>query len=511
MMNRKEQGFILPLIVLLTIIFAILGIAVLRMAEHEATLTRIDMDKTRAFYLAEAGLAKLSEALQVATATNSPQDLQGTTEEGSYYVTIDTNGTDSYAISTGTYGSVQKSVRVKLIFLAAPFENAVYAMNESGLSWAFQLRGTGNPVRSGNTEKGGKDIINGNIFLNGDAYFYEESSVNPAPAPNLWQLQGDVGATGNINVLGSAYISGSTDSHAEMPPAFDIRDMDYANNNTHNVAQIFQDAGVSSGYLPSGNPLRNIFVKNPGDRVAECGSTSGDDFFLEPSTGFDEGNAWTAKTPINVGANRVYYIDGDLWVHSKNYTFGFNLQGTATIVVTGNVHLCDNLKYADETSMLGIVALGKYDSWGERTSGGNIYFGDPSFGTLYFTAGMMFAANDFLFNTDSTNGQLLEPATGFTVNGSFSAANHVSIERDWYTRTSGWTSTQRPARFKPETNKWVDAETGAALTSTQINTLRHYQMVVNYDSRVRNAETQPPGLPRGGTKIFAGYTDWEEL
>ena len=139
-MNRKKQGSVLPMIVLLTLILAILGMAVLRMAEHEGSLTRIDMDKTRAFYLAEAGLAKLSESLQVTTVTSSTPDLYGTTEEGSYYVALDMNGTDTYAISTGTRGSVQKSIRVKLVFLAPPFENCIFAMNRSGIDWSFALR-----------------------------------------------------------------------------------------------------------------------------------------------------------------------------------------------------------------------------------------------------------------------------------------------------------------------------------------------------------------------------------
>jgi hypothetical protein len=36
-------------------------------------------------------------------------------------------------------------------------------------------------------------------------------------------------------------------------------------------------------------------------------------------------------------------------------------------------------------------------------------------------------------------------------------------------------------------------------------------MIVNYDDRVRSTETQPPGLPRGGASIFAGFSNWEEL
>jgi hypothetical protein len=285
--------------------------------------------------------------------------------------------------------------------------------------------------------------------------------------------------------------------------------MDYEHNNTHNVTQIFADESINSGYLPSGSELRNVFVKNPADRSAECGGTTGDDYFLEPSSGFIEGNQKTAETPVNAGENRVYYIDGDLWVHSHQ-AYGFNISGKATIVVTGDIHICDNLGYANGDSILGLVALGKYDDDGDLVSGGNVFFGDPTYGTTYTVSSMMFAANDFLYNADTINRQSAEPTTGFTVNGNFSAMGKVQIERDWYTKGSGWYTEKRAAHYDTQIQQWVDSETLAVLNSTEEGSLRHYQMIVNYDDRVRNTGTQPPGLPRGGIKIFAGFTNWQE-
>jgi hypothetical protein len=88
----------------------------------------------------------------------------------------------------------------------------------------------------------------------------------------------------------------------------------------------------------------------------------------------------------------------------------------------------------------------------------------------------------------------------------------VSIERDWYSKRTGSQSyTPTPASYNPETNKWVDSETGDTLSRREIDSIRHYQMVVNYDSRVRDPETQPSGLPKGGLRIFAGFSNWEEL
>lgn len=45
----------------------------------------------------------------------------------------------------------------------------------------------------------------------------------------------------------------------------------------------------------------------------------------------------------------------------------------------------------------------------------------------------------------------------------------------------------------------------------EIGSLRHYQMKITYDDRVRTQDTQPPGLPRGKGTIFGGLKYWEEL
>lgn len=505
-MFKRQKGIALPVVIALAFILLIVGYALLSLAQQEIIQTRIETDKTRAFYYAEAGLAMLSETLERPVVGDLDDSYEGTIAQGSYRVVIDANDSSCYAISTGISGVVQKKVRVRLNFLASPFEDAIWAMNNAGGSWAFRLRGKGNPVATSGGEKGGKDIINGNIFVDGDAYLYEESRINQAPAPNQWQLNGDIGATGNISVLGSALVAGAKNPNAEEPPPVDVIEMDYAANNTHNVSQIFQDAHVTSGYLPSGNPLRNIFVKNPSDRSSENSSTSGDDYFLEPSSVSGGGTQKDAPTPLNLGNDRVYYVDGDVWIHNKT-TYGFNVTGKVTIVATGNIHICDNTKYANSDSMLGLVALGKYDSSGNRISGGDIFFGDPRFGTMYTISGMMFAANDFLYNSDAVSRSSAEPTTGFTVNGSFAAMNKVQVEREWYTKGTG----ARPARYNPATGQWLDSLTLTALTSAEISTLRHYQMIINYDDRVRNAETRPPGLPRGLGTIFAGFSNWEEL
>ncbi len=510
--SREKKGIVLVAVVIFTLVFTILGLSVLIVAANEIMLTRKDISKTRAFYLAEAGVGKFTANFSDGNTGNIGETTLG---NGSYHVDYSPGEDPPYAISTGTAGGYVRKIKVTLSFLAPPYECGIYAGNFDGGAWTLMLRGIGDPcsVYSWGTEVGnygGKDTINGNIYADGNVSMYQQSSVNPAPAPNTYHLEGDVDATGDIDRYDSASIAGDTNEHAPEQESPDLMGMDYAANNTHNVAQTFADAGITQGYLPGGSELRNVFAINPSNMTAECASTAGNDYFLTPSTGFVGGNWKTAPTPLNVGNDRVYYVDGDVWVHSKS-TYGFTMQGKATIVATGNIHLCDNIVYANANSMLGLVALGKYNSSGQLVSGGNIYFGDPVYGTLYNFSAMMFAANDFLYNTNPITSTSAEPTSGFRVTGSLAALNDVTIERDWYTRVSGSTSERRPARYDPLTSQWVDSRTGTVLTSTQIGTMKHYQMIINYDERVRNRATQPKGLPKGVGYIFGGITKWEEL
>ena len=504
-MSRSEKGLALVVVVAFACIFVILGFSILNVANTEIVLTRNELDSTKAFYAAEAGLAELSTRLYNKQFTNIADTALG---KANYQVDFYYDEDPPYAISTGRAGNVEKRLRVELSFLSPPYERGVYAGNSDGEKYTFTLRGQGDPIAAGGGEVGGRDIVEGNIFVNGDATLYDESSVNPSPMPNPYSFNGDVDSTGNTNILDSASVSGAV-SEGVAPQAHpSLAGMNYAVNNTHNVSEIFADAGVAWGYLPSGNELYDVMVKNPTDRSDECASTAGDDYFLEPASVSGGGDQKDATTPLHLGDNRIYYVDGDVWVHHKS-TYGFLVDGKVTIVATGDIHISDNIKYADSESLLGLVALGKYDDAGQLISGGNVYFGDPRYGTLYTASALMFATDSFLYSTDSVTGDAAEPTTGFSVYGNLNALNQVSIERDWYDDEG--TGTARPAYFDSSLDQWVDLESGLALTSNEIGSLRHYQMKITYDDRVRTQDTQPPGLPRGKGTIFGGLKYWEEL
>ena len=506
--SKSEKGLALVAVVVFTCIFVILGFSMLNMAKTEIVMTQKELNSARAFYAAEAGIAQLTTKLY----NKEFEDIADTSlGEANYQVDLDLEADPPFAVSTGSAGLEIKKIKAELSFLSPPYENALYGGNVSGAKWMFSLRGQGvpQPTGWGGGEVGGKDIVNGNMYVNGDATLYEESSVNPTP---MGSFKGDVDSTGKADILDKASVSGTVTDGADVKSHPSLENMNYAVNNTHNVSKIFADAGISSGYLPSGDELYNVMVKNPGNRASECGTTSGDDYFLEPASVSNNGaDSKDAKTPLDLGEDRVYYVDGDVWVHSQS-TYGFLVDGKVTIVATGDIHISDNIKYADSESVLGLVALGNYDGSGQLVSGGNIYFGDPRYGTMYTVSGLMFAADSFLYNTDSVTGGSKEPETGFSVYGNLNALNQVSIDRDWY--TDDGTGNARPAYLDPtlgDSGQWVDLETGLVLTSNEIGSIRHYQMAITYDDRIRTQETQPPGLPRGKGSIFGGLKDWREI
>ncbi|MFC1763095.1 pilus assembly PilX N-terminal domain-containing protein [Planctomycetota bacterium] len=497
---HAQRGVTLSLIVGIMTLFTMIGIGVLSLADSEVTVTRREVDAIKAFYLAEAGIAELTAQLNANNFNDISDTLLGA---GRYGVTIVNDSSGFHAISTGQVGNATKRIRVEASFLAGLYEQGIFAGNGSNQPFYFSLRGKGTPMLlSGGREQGGADLVEGDIYVNGDVRLYEESKVQPSPGNTY---QGDVAATGTIETDPSAAIAGNQATGAGLQENPDLVAMNYSSSQ-YNVGQAFADADMDWGRLPESSDFHDIVVKNPTGRSSECEATEGDDYFFEPAAISGSGSYRDAPTPLDLGEDRVYYVDGNVWIHSK-YTYGFNIDGKATIVATGNIHICDNIGYADNESLLGLVALGNYDEDGQLKSGGNIYFGDPRYGTTYSVDALMFAADSFLYNTDAVTRTTAEPETGFKVFGNFAALNQVSVRRDWY----GPSTNRRPAYYDPVTYKWIDYDSGHDLTTAEIGTLTHYQMEVAYDERVRKQDTQPPGLPRGTGSIFAGLINWQEI
>ena len=554
--SHSESGAILPIVIILALALTITGLAFLNAGVMENSLVRREIHKNQAFYLAEAGIERLAVKLyagehrsikeleEVSGGVNGnyrPAITPTTLGDGQYWVEYYKGdpGADPpvlpYAISIGQVikggQEIVKKIKVELPFLAEPYEHALYAASSYSPDWTLELRGIGEPSRQGNFEYGGKDTTEGDIYANADVNLYEETSVYAPPDPNTYELLGEVNSTQNIikhpsepDFAGNAPY---TNENVEPILSPDLRGMNYAENNTHDVGAIFDAENVPSGHLPYDHPLYDVVMKNPSDRSSECSSTTGDDYFFEPASIWGAGTPYTGETPLDLGDDRIYYVDGDVWFHSYP-TYGFKVSGKALIVATGDIHISDNIEYADDESLLALVALGNYDGDGNLISGGNIYFGDPEFGTTYTVSAFMFAGNNFLYNVNSTNpDDYQRPETGFNIFGNWVAINEVSIIRDWYdggqmeTRWNPrrhrwetvWVEDWNPAYFDLDAGEWKDIEDEHILTEEELGRRRHYQMKVTYDERIRDPETQPVGLPQGygSGSIFAGFTDWEEI
>lgn len=535
----RREGAILVVVLVIMVVLTVLVLTLFNLGYHSARETEYELKNAQAFWLAEAGRKQC-----VADLYNGGNGVFGATAVGSDVLgtfQVIEDPTDSavwIAIGTVTVGGqvVTRRIRMEMAYVARPFEDIIHSANRDGTPWDLLMRGEqengidGPPLAELNQNiSGGNDVVVGNLNINGGVRLYDQSLIKGLSNLNPYNINGDVIYSQSYgNGIYQEYansIEGTITStlSSDHDPA-DFATMDYVNNNDYDIAQIFLDAWGDDrdGLLPDGHPLRDVVVKNPSDRSEENAATPADDFYFEPSSVSGAGTPSTGVTPLSLGDDKVYYVDGHVWFHHKS-TYGFKMDGQAVIVSTRDIHISDNISYADpgrgsDSDMLALVALGQLDSvTGDYDSAGNIYFGDPRYGTLYTGDAFMFANNNFFYNTDSTGGGQVEPESGFKIFGNFMAMNQVVVLRDWYTNDN---NEPRAAEFVldtvDDTWKWVDSKDWrnnltTLLTPSQETGLRHYAMQVEYDDRMRDVAVQMSGLPRGNGNIFAGMVSWEEL
>ena len=139
-----------------------------------------------------------------------------------------------------------------------------------------------------------------------------------------------------------------------------------------------------------------------------------------------------------------------------------------TFIVKGNVYISDNLfVHGGEDSGVAIIAMKD----AAVADSGNIFFGDPVFGTLQQMNAFLYAENNFYDNNlDSVGSAMVE------VNGMMSAGNHVNINRTW---SNG----------------------------------QHSKLTVQFDDRIKNGALDLPGLPTSSASGSAAYlvVAWREI
>ncbi len=428
--------------------------------------------QTRSRYLAEAAISDCLTELRAAVATNAPLPVAigapGQPEafgSGEYWATIVNNGDDTLTIvGQGRVGSAASAIEVVVSGSGGGvFDNAIFAGNSSGdPNYTLELGGVGNQG----------DSVTGDIFSAGNV-----------------SLEGDAWVNGTIRAGGSIY--GASGESNVTQPSLDIAAMNYASTADVDVAALFA-SGASYRYdafggyawqLPESS-YGHIFRKNPSDRTSETSSTAKDDYFLEDpyeSVKVDSGSNGSNASRITLtgqggkpganGSDLVYFIDGNLWLHNKK-TYSFELshasdeEARVTFVVRGNIYFADNMFLKDPDND-GIAFIAIVDE--NEEDSGNIYFGDPEFGTLDVMNAYMFAENNFYdYNLDAAG------SAQVTVNGNMTAGNQVDINRDWGDQ--------------------------------------HSRLTVNFDDRVATGALVLPGLPSstGGGGEYA-VLSWRQV
>lgn len=407
--------------------------------------------RTERRLVAEAGLSLACQSL-IAGGTGNLGSASAPVKwgAGSYVTTAVRNTDGTHTVTAqGKVGSRSRTIRAILRERRnSPFYGAIYAGNASGsTSYSLSLGGTGTRA----------DTVSGDVYSGG----------------NL-SVSGDATISGSASAAGT--VTGVPGDSGVAEPAPDLVGAHYEATHDVNVASEFAAYGTSASnsalggtayQVPETNPA-HIFRRNPSDRSSQTSATTKDDYFLEdPYESVDGSNSTSPSHSTRVtlsgvsgepgtSSNRkVFFIDGNLWVHNlKLYSFVFHHAETAgvqvTLVVKGNIYISDNIVLKDAAKD-GVALIAVKDS--SVTDSGNIYFGDPVYGTLEEMDAYMYAEGNFYDNNLGTSG-----SSQIVVNGMMSAADQVSINH------------------------------GSGNTRTKL--------VLTFDTRVRDGTLDLPGLPQ---------------
>ncbi|MFI5402087.1 MAG: hypothetical protein ACHQ1G_04050 [Planctomycetota bacterium] len=476
--NRDTQrGTVLVVCLSAAMLIAGLSYGFLSMVVTESNAERARGEQAKALYIAEAGaadaVANFVPTVEIGTTTyvgtkKNPMAFGG----GAYWATVAGEEDRTYTVvSNASYGRSSMAIETRWGREFHPIRDyAIFSGNRSDSSTAnLALGGTGSK----------KDIINGKVYVNGDLALNGQSRIN-----------GNAVATGDIT--GNPVTGDARPNAAEISPP-DLSAMKY-----DEIADFKVDGTTpfnASGQLPSSDP-RHIFVKNfRTDLAAKTGFTfDNTNYFLgDPHEGSN-----IDKISVSYdGNNKVYYVDGNLWIEPMgeiSQIVESPTDGTRiAIVVRGNIYMSDTLQYEDnEHDALLFIALtdgesytdvdgdNQYDTGepilhddgdgvyeGPREGSGNIMFGDPNGGPLGHVHGYMYADNYFQDHVlDGGNGQPLP----FEVTGFMSAGEQVRIRRDF----NG----------------------------------KHAKMTVNFDSRVVDGVISLPGFPEKESAGEIGLLSW---
>ncbi len=343
------------------------------------------------------------------------------------------------------------------------------------------------------TQKGSRSVKRGDT-VKGDIYTHGDVSLG-------------AGATldGDINTTGTAFgvpDQGRVNNLNKPWPLPDLKGMNHAKVAQVDVAKEFKTAptmtrpNTGPESLSTSEMATSVTtVKDPTSRASifakgvltdhgKVKSTTNDNFFLGDWHSSKDGQAITITPAQN---NKIYYIDGNMWVETNG--LGPKISTTdgspvsVTFVVKGNLYFADQFRttnpkkdgvmfiaMADGESFTDLNGNSQYDAGepildddgdgvyeGNAEGSGNVFWGDPNAGPLGTVDGFIYAENNFDDYALDNNGT----PQPFTINGFMQAGNQVRINR---------------------------SVAGGSYSG----------MTVNYDARIRDGSLTLPGMPETG-------------
>ncbi len=479
-----RRGNATVLAVMILFVIGSLAAVVLTVTQRHSAEVSALTDQNRAFFVAQAGVNEVLAQLEAGDLElkEGEELLIGNQDEplqvsgGRYWVEVERDEDSVFTLTAQARAGLQEraiEVVVEQLTIGV-YRNGIFAGNSSN-DPAYTLELGGSLIQA--------DQVYGDVYSGGDV-----------------EVDGDAEVFGTIRALGSVTGKGSVSAETGKKQGIpDIAGMNYATTADILVAKEFADdekyesnaAGGSAWQVGESNPA-HIFRKNPSDRTSETTGTAKDDYFLEDPyepLRSDSKSDGSDAYPITLSGidgesgkdsnRKVFFIDGNLWIHNtKTMSFKFaNHEANGvqvTFVVKGNIYISDNLYYSNNSTD-GVAFIAMKDS-GVPDSG-NIFFGDPRFGTLERMYAYLYAENNFHdVNLSATGSARVE------LYGNMTAGNQVKIKRDYATTVDGKT------------------------------VLQHSKLAVDFDERVANGELLLPGLPRAAADAEGKFEvlSWRE-
>lgn len=491
--SHNARGSVILLALAMVVMSSGVGLVMVNRAHTDAELSFDQVHYDQASWLADAGAERAVAVLKDSSAWRDGYQSVPLSD-GCYSVSVTDGDSDSSLddhVRVVSLGQCREAAGGVEVILAPAgyhplYECAIY----SGNYWEHQ-RNTDSAVAMGTLKFSGTgseaDIINGDVFFNGRIRAAENATIN-----------GSAEAGGHYS--GKAPTEGSASNVNYLSPP-NLQAMNYETTADYTInASCKWD---KNGRIAESDP-RHIFVRSTRSDVAPPGTRGTDYRFSNKNYFFGDPWEGAGLDEISIspaGNDKVYFVDGNLWIEPEGATLRL-IHGPAagthvTVVVKGNIYIADELQYeSPDKDGIALVAMtdgesyvdadddGCYDEGeailhddgdgvyeGPTEGSGNIWLGDPEGGPLGHVYAFLYADNDIIDQVQAPGGAPL----GFEVTGTLSAGNKLDLRRD----------------------------VGAL----------HAALRVNQDIRLRDGLLQLPGLPSaddgGSDKLVV--VAWREL